>query len=461
MKYQAKNIPIKTTGKIFTRLAGMFFSELNKNLRRMGSIHKTSTPTKDLGNSKDLDPLLERIGDARVVLLGEASHGTHEFYTWRSAISKRLVEEKGFNFIAVEGDWPDCYKINRFVKDAQNTAADPYPVLSSFNRWPTWMWANWEVAALITWMKGYNGKHQKQKAGFYGLDVYSLWESMETLVTYLKKTDPQAARIAEKALGCFAGYGKDERAYAVSSLSSPCREEVVKLLKEVRMKAAIYNHDPEAQLNTTQNAYVAVEAEKYYRNMVSFNDQTWNIRDQHMMNTLTRLLEFHGPGSKAIVWEHNTHVGDARYTNMAASGMFNIGQLAREAYPGSETVIVGFGSYAGTVIAGSEWGAPMQEMEVPFARKGSLEEILHEISGANRYMIFDRNKTTEDHFTKVVPHRAIGVVYDPLFEKHNYVPTLASKRYDVFFHLDRTTALHPLLIGSDPHQVPVTFPFEY
>jgi erythromycin esterase-like protein len=268
-----------------------------------------------LKSKNDLDALMNRIGDARFVLLGESSHGTHEFYSWRAAISKRLIEEKGFNFISVEGDWPDCYKINRFIKGYE-TEKNAQSILSTFVRWPTWMWGNWEIVSLANWMKEYNDRlpDNSRKVGFYGLDVYSLWESLDVIQKYLNENDPQTAKICKKAVDCFSSYNRDEHAYAMRSLSSPCRDEVTRLLSEVRKKSPQYQYDPEDSLNMEQNSWVAVEAEKYYRNMVSFDDQTWNIRDKHMMDTLKRLVQFHGPESKAIVWEHNTHIGDARYT---------------------------------------------------------------------------------------------------------------------------------------------------
>ncbi len=426
---------------------------------------KSKTKTYSLSNSKDLDPLLERIGDARLVLLGEASHGTHEYYTWRSAITRRLIEEKGFNFIAVEGDWPDCYRVNRYIKGYDDQNKKPEEVLKNFNRWPTWMWANWEMVATITWLKEFNSKRAANKrAGFYGLDVYSLWESLEALIVYLKKTDPPTADIAEKVLNCFSASEKNERLYAINSLSASCKNEVVQLLKNIRLKASHYNQDPEAELNTVQNAFVAVEAEKYYRNMVEFDNKTWNIRDNHMMDTLNRILQFHGPDSKTIVWAHNTHVGDARYTNMRKTGMVNVGQLAREQYSENETVIVGFGSHTGSVMAGDDWGSTMQEMEVPAAKTGSIEDYLHKISEDNRLIIFDRSKESlniDDEFNRFVQHRAIGVVYQPKSEENNYVLSHFNRRYDSFIFIDRTTALHPLHIKPDGNQMPETYPFEF
>ncbi|HKC37842.1 MAG TPA: erythromycin esterase family protein, partial [Chitinophagaceae bacterium] len=335
-----------------------------------------------LNTSKDLDTLLSDIGDRSVVMLGEASHGTHEFYTWRTAISKRLIEEKGFNFIAVEGDWPDCYKINRYVKGYKDAADNIRNVLMNFDRWPTWMWANWEVAALAEWLNSYNKKlPADKKIGFYGLDVYSLWDSMNEMVNYLDKEDPQAAAIARKAIVCFEPYRYNEQLYARYSLTEhSCRKKVLALLKEIRMKAQFLNGDREAGFNTEQNALIAVNAEKYYTSMMGFDNESWNIRDRHMMQTLDRLMKFHGKNAKGIVWEHNTHIGDARATNMKRQGMINIGQLAREQYSDDKVYLIGFASHRGTVIAGDEWGAPMEELEVPAARVGSIEDILHKES---------------------------------------------------------------------------------
>jgi erythromycin esterase len=316
-----------------------------------------------LDSSRDLDPLLERISDARFVLLGEASHGTHEYYTWRTQISKRLVQEKGFSFIAVEGDWPDCYKINRYIKTSAGNVTNELEVLREFDRWPTWMWANWEIAALVRWLKEYNSqKYANERIGFYGLDVYSLWESMENLVQYLEKTDPPAATTAREAIRCFEPYREEGQLYAQAQLSLrlSCRDKVVKLLKEVRSKAPFYNHDLEASLNSEQNAFIAVNAEEYYSSMVLFNEESWNIRDRHMAETLFRIMQHSGPGAKAIIWEHNTHIGDARYTDMEDRGLVNVGQLARQEYGEKEVVLVGFGSYEGKVVAGKAWGAEMK-----------------------------------------------------------------------------------------------------
>ncbi|HZG24344.1 MAG TPA: erythromycin esterase family protein [Chitinophagaceae bacterium] len=415
-----------------------------------------------ISSSKDLDPLMERIGDARIVMLGEASHGTHEFYTWRSQITKRLLQEKGFNFIAVEGDWPDCYKINRYIKGFEKQVASELDILKQFNRWPTWMWANWEIASLVKWLKEFNGdKPANRKAGFYGLDVYSLWESMETLVEYLDKNDPSAAAKAREAMKCFEPFGEEGHLYARAPLSSSCQQKVSRLLDEVKSKSAFYDHDLEASLNSEQNAVIAVNAEKYYRSMVMFTEESWNIRDRHMEETLTRIMQHHGSGAKSIVWAHNTHIGDARYTNMDDKGMVNIGQLVRQQYGDQQVVLVGFGSYRGSVVAAGKWGAPAEVMQVPAAKSRSVEASLHEQRAANHMLIFDRNNG-KNPFRKTMAHRAIGVVYHPERDHSvNYVPSLLSDRYDAFIYLDHTTALHPLDVRVDAPKTPETYPFEF
>ena len=414
--------------------------------------------------TKDLDPLMERIGEAHYVLLGEASHGTHEYYIWRTEITKRLIREKGFNFIAVEGDWPDCYKLNRFVKGYADRDKQAIDLLKTFDRWPTWMWANWEIVELIDWLKEYNiSLTANKRVGFYGLDVYSLWESMEVLMAYLTENDLKAAEYAKNAIECFEPYGEDEHRYARAqhSIDQSCQAAVLQLLMEVRRKAPVYDHDAEAALNTEQNAEIAVNAENYYRNMIANHVNTWNLRDTHMMETLNRILNFHGTGAKAIVWEHNTHIGDARFTDMAKSGDINVGQLVREQKGDTETVLVGFGSYSGRVIAAESWGAPIQSMLVPDSRPGSIEEVLHNESAEDKLLIFDRYNQKE-RFGKTMPHRAIGVVYNPAHEKYgNYVPSVLNSRYDAFMYIDKTKALHPLHIKPDGHKVPETFPFAF
>ena len=424
-------------------------------------IKKISTP---LNNPSDLDPLMNYIGDANYVLLGEASHGTHEYYTWRAKITKRLIQEKGFSFIAVEGDWPDCYRLNRYIKNYEMPQKTAEEVLSGFNRWPTWMWANWEIVALAEWLKNYNTAFPvNKKIGFYGLDVYSLWESMEGIIGYLKDHDEDTLSTAFKAIHCFEPFNQDEgQTYARASRIIPelCEKAVVRLLAEIRKNIEHYNSDYENVLSTEQNAHIAVNAEKYYRAMIKGGPESWNIRDRHMVATLNRLMNFHGKAAKVIVWEHNTHIGDARATDMASEGMVNVGQLVTEKFSNEGVVLVGFGSYQGSVIAGRDWGDDMRKIPVPPAIKGSWENILHNAGGhENKLLMFDKVKNEEKLGTHI-PHRAIGVVYHPEREQYgNYVPSILPMRYDAFIYLDHTKALFPLKIITDTHQIPETFPF--
>ncbi|WP_017731865.1 erythromycin esterase family protein [Nafulsella turpanensis] len=414
---------------------------------------------------EDLDALLDELSGARVVMLGEASHGTHEYYTWRAQISKRLIEEHGFNFICVEGDWPDCYEINRYVKKYDGTGPDAESVLRKFDRWPTWMWANWEVVAFTEWLYRHNLHRQfNELVGFYGLDVYSLWESLDSIINYLEKEDPEAAEIAKKSIHCFEPYRDEEDgvSYARATrniVPASCQKEVLQLLQEMSARRPKYEHDSEAAFSAEQNALVAVNAEKYYRAMMQPGPDSWNVRDKHMMETLDRLLNYHGKDSKAIVWEHNTHIGDARATDMANSGLYNIGQLARERYGKEAVRLVGFGCYQGSVIAGDSWGAEMEEMPVPKAKDGSWEALLHELAPYNRYYL-STDLQKSQRLRRTVPHRAIGVVYHPERERYgNYVPSIIPNRYDAFVYLDQARALHPLKIASAGGKTPETFPW--
>ncbi|MFO0808937.1 MAG: erythromycin esterase family protein [Gemmataceae bacterium] len=407
--------------------------------------------------SADLDPLLDRVGNARCVLFGEATHGTSEFYTWRAEATKRLIAEKGFAFVAVEGDWPDCYRVNRFVKGEGDESAED--VLKAFDRWPTWMWANEEVAAFARWLRQHNdGRPDEAKAGFYGLDVYSLWDSLYQVLGYLRRTDGAALQVAREAVRCFEPYGEDSQRYARATRIVPetCEQEVVELLRAVRQRRGEPGSGREAQFVAEQNALVLRNAETYYRTMVRGQAESWNVRDRHMAETLTRLLTHHGPRAKAVVWEHNTHVGDARFTDMADDGMVNLGQLAREEY--GDVVLVGFGTHSGTVVAGSEWEAPMERMRVPAARPDSWEDVLHRAHVGDVLLLFGDG--ADSSLAEWRGHRAIGVVYDPDAERlANYVPTVLPRRYDVFLYLDRTRAVRPFHVRlHEEGRVPETFP---
>jgi erythromycin esterase-like protein len=431
---------------------------------RSDLVAELARAARPLEDDASLDPILERAGDARFVLLGEASHGTSEFYTWRDRLSRRLIREKGFSFIAVEGDWPDCQRVDRWVKgEGEERAVD---VLHAFARWPTWMWANHEVAALCEWMREWNDElPHARRVGFHGLDVYSLWDSMREVTDYLGGLDPELARQARSAYRCFDPYFDDAQEYARATALVPtsCEDEAVAVLARMQARAAALRASGRDDFfDAEQNAIVARNAERYYRTMVRGGPSSWNVRDHHMCETLERLVRHYGRDAKAIVWEHNTHVGDARFTDMAAAGMVNVGQLARQQYGDGDVVIVGFGSYEGTVIAGDEWAAPMRRMRVPEARPGSVEALLHEAGGgADRLLVFDGSADGGIvGLDAPLAHRAIGVVYDPTFERYgNYVPTRLARRYDAFIHVDRTHALDALhLEEKHDGEVLETFP---
>ncbi len=408
-----------------------------------------------LGDTNDLDPLIERIGDARHVLLGEASHGTSDYYVWRARVSRRLIEEKGFSFVAVEGDWPDLYRVNAYVKNRPGSGRTAYDVLNAFERWPTWMWANWEVVAFVEWLRKHNDTlPDEDKVGFYGLDVYSLWASLDAVLTYVKREKPALLDVAEQVQTCFEPYAGDEQAYARATLSgTSCEAEATALLKALRSNQRLEN--PEARFDAEQNAFAIVNAERYYRAMMEGGPKSWNVRDHHMVDTLDRLVAHHGPEAKSIVWEHNTHIGDARATTMAEQGMVNVGQLVRQRHKGEGVVLVGFGSYRGSVVAARAWGAEMERMRVPEAQAASWEAVFREAGRGDRLLILD-DLETSGAASEARGHRAIGVTYDPEFESFNYVPTVLPRRYDAFIHLEKTEALHPLhmeLLREGPPQL--------
>jgi erythromycin esterase len=421
-----------------------------------------------LRGKADIDPLIERIEDARYVLLGEASHGTSEYYVWRAHISRRLIEEKGFSFIAVEGDWPDCYRVNRYVKGYRDSGEAAREVLRAYDRWPTWMWANWEIVALAEWMRKHNaGLPDDRRVGFYGLDVYSLWESMDAVLRYLQKVDGEALKAAQRAFECFEPYQESAEDYARATagyIPKTCEREVVAMLGALRTELPrVTSEDREAAFVAEQNGYVVKDAEHYYRTMIRGGSASWNVRDHHMVDTLDRLMRYHeqtwGPESKAIIWEHNTHVGDARATDMARAGMVNVGQLMREIHSPEGVYVVGFGSHHGSVIAGRSWGAPMERMRVPDARPDTWEDALHRAGAEDKLLLMEGEQ--RGPFTMTRGHRAIGVVYDPEYERWgNYVPTSMPLRYDAFVYVDGSRALHPLhLLPHHTAEPPETYPW--
>ncbi|MGM0716651.1 MAG: erythromycin esterase family protein [Halobacteriota archaeon] len=414
-----------------------------------------------LEHTEDLGRLVERFGDRKYVLLGEASHGTSEYYRWRSRLTARLIEKKGFSFVAVEGDWTDCYEVNRYVKNPHESDGTIRSVLDSFERWPTWMWANWETLEFLNWMEIHNqGRSEGDRIGFYGLDVYGLFESMEAVVEYLEDIDPEAATEAKDAYRCFEPYGEDAQEYARALRMVPetCEDEVVDLLARLREDVEKYDHSRDDYFNAEQNALVAKNAEQYYREMVRGNVDSWNIRDRHMVETLERLQAHHGSDAKGIVWAHNTHVGDARATDMEARGRLNVGQIVRQQAGKSDSALIGMGSYRGSVIAASSWGSPMEEMTVPPAQKGSYEHVFHRARQQGQLLITE-DLPDDPALAQPRGNRAIGVVYHPCRESGNYVPTNLPERYDVFVHLDETRPLRPLELHADRDALPDLYPW--
>lgn len=399
-------------------------------------------------SSEDLNRIVDAIGSSKIVLLGEATHGTSEFYTIRAELSKRLIQERGFSIIAIEGDWPPSHAVNRHAKTYSNSDKESREVLKAFNRWPTWMWANEEVADFIEWLRLHNGQ-STQKTEFYGIDLYSLWESMEEIIRHLSKAGPSGSHLelAKKAYACFEPFSRDPEKYAMSSIHpfNRCIDEVDKLLTALRQDEALYKDERETALSLKINALVARNAEDYYSAMVRDDTLSWNVRDGHMAAAINEIRDFHGRDAKIIIWEHNTHIGDARATDMHREGMVNVGQLMREQLHAEGVFAVGFGTYMGSVIAANSWGAPFQKMRVPPARLNSWEELLNRTGAYDKLLLFgDDNHALFDRW---VGHRAIGVVYHPEYEAHgNYVPSKISQRYDAFIFINETTALTPLSI---------------
>ncbi|TDB86617.1 erythromycin esterase family protein [Actinomadura sp. 7K534] len=402
---------------------------------------------------EDLDPLMDRIGDARVVLIGEASHGTHEYYAWRAALTRRLIAERGFSFVAVEGDWPDCRRVGRSVTLAPGSPRDPRDVLDAYERWPTWIWANEETAKFCRWLRDRNADLPPgERAGFYGLDVYSLWESLRAVVDHVAEHRPEHLEAALDAYSCFEPHGEDPREYGWNTALVPegCRDEVLALLTGLRGPAEPGDtRDPAELFDARQNAEVAAGAERYYRAMLDGGPESWNIRDVHMADTLGRLMEFHGGtppdgAGKAVVWAHNTHVGDARGSDMAEAGMVSLGQLARDRHGRDETVVVGFAGGPGEVVAAPRWGGPMEVVHAPAPAPGSLEALLAE-SELHRGLFIVPPEPDKPHFlTDTLGHRAIGVVYDPDRDRRQYVPTRLADRYDALCWFRATSELTPL-----------------
>jgi erythromycin esterase-like protein len=409
------------------------------------------------GGEGDWDALLGLVGDAPIVLLGEASHGTHEFYRARAEITRRLIREKGFTAVAVEADWPDAYRVNRYVRGA---GGDPTPeeALGGFKRFPQWMWRNDDVVELVAWLRAHNDAlpADAPRAGFYGIDLYSMFASIQAVIQYLEGVDPEAARRARQRYGCFhrAG-GADPQAYGYAAelgITQACEDEAVRQLQELREQAARLDADgggvaEDEHFYAEQNARLVKNAEEYYRSMFAARVSSWNLRDCHMADTLDALLRHFaqkGIATKVVVWAHNSHLGDASATQMGEEGEWNVGQLARERH-GDDARLIGFSTYTGTVTAASEWDAPAERKAVRPGMAGSWERLLHEVGIPDFFLPLRGGVATEGVLHQARLERAIGVIYKPETERwSHYFHARLSDQFDAVIHYDRTRALHPL-----------------
>lgn len=409
-------------------------------------------------SSRDLDEAIAEMAKHRIVMLGESTHGTKEFYQWRREISQILIRDHGFSFVAVEGDWPDCSQLTQLIQSEGESVRGA--VKKSFHRWPTWMWSNEEIPPLIEWMT------REKKGAFYGLDVYSLFESLDFIRDCAEDFEPEIARQLKDAYECFEQFGCNEIKYAESLLKIPvgCRPEILRTLREVlRIRVDDSPLSREKLFDLQQNARVVHNAEEYYRTMLQGGADSWNIRDRHMLETLERLLHFHGPNSRAIVWAHNTHIGDYHATDMLEDGYINLGGIARETFGVENVFLLGFGTYRGQVTAGGAWGSEVETMLLPQAQEGSWEDKCHKVSQAirsDKYFLNFRNLDKTSPLHRKLGHRAVGVVYNPTLEKYgsNYVPTKLAQRYDGFIYIDVTEALRPIpstwIVGEFPETYP-------
>jgi erythromycin esterase-like protein len=416
-----------------------------------------------------LSPVLDAIGDARLILIGEASHGTHEFYQVRAALTRALILKKGVNVVAVEADWPDAYRANRWVRHASSDpSADA--ALGDFKRFPRWMWRNTDVVDFIEWLRAHNGtRDAAAQAGFYGLDLYSLHASIEAVLQYLRNVDPAAAERARYRYSCFEDFGEDTQAYGYAAsfgLSKSCEDDVLAELIELRRRAADYaSRDGRIAADeyffAEQNARLVRNAEKYYRSMFGGRVESWNLRDTHMMETLDALLEHVGRTSgeaRAVVWAHNSHLGDARATQMGDMGELNLGQLVRERHPG-DSFLIGFTTHTGTVTAASNWDEPAQRKRVRPSLPGSYERLFHDV-GQELFLLLPQNETLRQALGERL-ERAIGVIYRPESERlSHYFKARLADQFDAVLHLDKTSALEPLERWSiDELDLPETYPY--
>lgn len=443
------------------------------SVEALRQIQETAYPLS--GAPGEYEALLQEIGQARFVLMGEASHGTHEFYKARAELTKRLVVEKGFTVIAWEADWPDALRVNRYVrgKSADQTALE---ALSCFQRFPIWMWRNADILDLVSWLRHHNDRQAAgaPKAGVYGLDLYSLHSSIEAVIHYLEKVDPKAAREARQRYSCFEDFGEDPQTYGLitsADRSLSCEEEVVRQLAELQKQAAEFlSRDGRMAADelfyAEQNARVAKNAETYYRAIYRGRPNTWNLRDTHMVDTMDHLLdhlEEQGEHPKAILWAHNSHLGDARATQMSQRGELNVGQLVRQRRAG-ETFSVGFTTYSGTVTAASEWGDPAERKRVRPGMEDSYEALLHQSGLEKFYLLFRKHPQLAHELRAPMLERAIGVIYKPETERwSHYFEARLSDQFDAVLHFDETRAVEPLERSSrwERGELPETYPSGY
>ena len=424
------------------------------------------------GDACDYDPLLKLIHGARFCLLGEATHGTQEFYRERAEITKRLIKEQGFTAVAVEADWPDAFRVNRYVRGLSDDR-NANEALGGFKRFPTWMWRNTVVLDFVEWLRDYNSSFKKGAAqvGFYGLDLYSLYTSIEAVLGYLSKVDPAAAKRAHYRYSCFEHFAEDTQAYGYAAsfgLSDSCEREVIEQLIELRRRAADYaSRDGRVAQDefffAEQNARLVLNAERYYRSMFRGRVESWNLRDRHMAETLGVLvthLNAQGQTAKIAVWEHNSHLGDARATYMADHGELNVGQLVRQQY-GNDARLIGFTTYTGTVTAASEWDGPAERKRVRPALNESYEALFNHTGETDFLLSLRDNKRLSNVLREPRLERAIGVIYLPQTERQShYFDARMSDQFDAVIHFDETRALEPLERTApwESGEPPETFP---
>jgi erythromycin esterase-like protein len=414
-------------------------------------------------------PLLEAVGDARIVLIGEATHGTHEFYRIRADLTQALIDRKGFNIVAAEADWPDAYRVNRWVRHMSEDSG-PEQALGDFTRFPRWMWRNDVVVDFSGWLHEWNrSRSTNARVGFYGLDLYSLHTSMEAVLTYLAKIDPEGASRARERYACFDRFGDDSQAYGYAAsvgLSRSCEDDVVAQLVELRRRATEYARRDgfvaeDEFFFAEQNARLVRNAEEYYRAMFAGRVESWNLRDTHMMETLQALMawtERQAGTARAVVWAHNSHLGDARATQMGDWGELNLGQLVRQEFR-SDACLVGFSTHTGTVTAARDWDSPAEQRRVRPSIAGSYERLFHD-TGSERFAIRLQDEPARSALTPTRLERAIGVIYVPETERaSHYFRARLPEQFDLIIHVDETRALTPLerwaQIETD---VPETYP---